>query len=82
MGLSAEIPSQDGIKHGEAAMKSTIVVLTAAGNGFRQAKVTPWDAGDTQPALRELVESGAVKPLTTGCALVPGCGRVSSVSSR
>ncbi|KAH8106222.1 S-adenosyl-L-methionine-dependent methyltransferase [Cristinia sonorae] len=40
-----------------------------------QAKTTPWDFGETQPALRELIESDAVKLPTSGTALVPGCGR-------
>ncbi|THH33790.1 hypothetical protein EUX98_g404 [Antrodiella citrinella] len=40
-----------------------------------QTKTTPWDYGDVQPALRELVESKAVDLPTSGCALVPGCGR-------
>lgn len=33
---------------------------------------TPWDAGDSPPALKELVRSGSLPP---GRALVPGCGR-------
>ncbi|KAG5637615.1 hypothetical protein H0H81_003949 [Sphagnurus paluster] len=39
-----------------------------------QASVTPWDAGASQPALRELVESGKVPLPRSGRALVPGCG--------
>ncbi|KAI9067161.1 S-adenosyl-L-methionine-dependent methyltransferase [Trametes sanguinea] len=40
-----------------------------------KTKLTPWDAGTFQPALQELVESGAVNLPKSGRALVPGCGR-------
>ncbi|CAA7262092.1 unnamed protein product [Cyclocybe aegerita] len=36
--------------------------------------VTPWDAGDVQPSLREALGSSALKIPSTGRALVPGCG--------
>lgn len=45
----------------------------------RKAKVTPWDAGDLQPPLRDLLNSGELKLPTAGRALVPGCGRVSTM---
>ncbi|KAI0316991.1 S-adenosyl-L-methionine-dependent methyltransferase [Amylostereum chailletii] len=38
-------------------------------------KVTPWDAGKPQPALRALLESSELPLPTSGRALVPGCGR-------
>ncbi|KAG6841622.1 hypothetical protein C0991_009047 [Blastosporella zonata] len=41
---------------------------------YLQARVTPWDAGESQPPLRELVESGDLKFPRQGRALVPGCG--------
>jgi len=37
--------------------------------------ITPWDRGDTQPALRDFVESNKIAFSRTGKALVPGCGR-------
>ncbi|GLB39289.1 putative thiopurine S-methyltransferase (TPMT) [Lyophyllum shimeji] len=39
-----------------------------------QAGITPWDAGESQPPLREVVESGAIDFPRQGRALVPGCG--------
>ncbi|KAI9067587.1 thiol methyltransferase 1 [Trametes sanguinea] len=39
------------------------------------AEVTPWDAKTIQPALKELVESGAMDLPRAGRAFVPGCGR-------
>ncbi|KAJ6571834.1 S-adenosyl-L-methionine-dependent methyltransferase [Mycena capillaripes] len=36
--------------------------------------VTPWDAGEFQPPLREVTKSGEVAFPTSGRALVPGCG--------
>ncbi|KAJ3558708.1 hypothetical protein NP233_g11454 [Leucocoprinus birnbaumii] len=42
----------------------------------RKAGVTPWDAGEIQPPLREAIENntdGIAWP-TDGSALVPGCG--------
>jgi len=43
-----------------------------------KVNVTPWDSGDIQPPLKELIEGnvdGIVWP-KTGRALVPGCGAV------
>ncbi|KAF8886577.1 S-adenosyl-L-methionine-dependent methyltransferase [Infundibulicybe gibba] len=37
--------------------------------------VTPWDVGQCQPPLREVVESGEVPFPHQGRALVPGCGK-------
>ncbi|KAG6915137.1 hypothetical protein DXG01_013101 [Tephrocybe rancida] len=39
-----------------------------------QADITPWDAGDFQPPLKEVIESGNVDFPRQGHALVPGCG--------
>ncbi|KAG6831472.1 hypothetical protein H0H92_010381 [Tricholoma furcatifolium] len=39
-----------------------------------QQHLTPWDAGQFQPPLRELVESSDVDLPRQGRALVPGCG--------
>ncbi|KAI0800245.1 thiol methyltransferase 1 [Fomes fomentarius] len=36
---------------------------------------TPWDAGQPQPALTALLESGTIGFPRAGRALVPGCGR-------
>lgn len=44
----------------------------------RKAKVTPWDIGTMQLALKELVEESGLSFPRSGRALVPGCGRVSS----
>ncbi|KAG6837464.1 hypothetical protein H0H93_009007 [Arthromyces matolae] len=41
-----------------------------------QASVTPWDAGESQPPLREVIETGEVNFPHQGLALVPGCGAV------
>ncbi|KAJ4485286.1 S-adenosyl-L-methionine-dependent methyltransferase [Lentinula aciculospora] len=38
-------------------------------------KVTPWDSGEIQPPLRQVVEGGNVPFAKGGRALVPGCGR-------
>lgn len=40
-----------------------------------KAAVTPWDAGDIQPPLKDLLESREINFATSGKALVPGCGR-------
>ncbi|KIJ70295.1 hypothetical protein HYDPIDRAFT_23413 [Hydnomerulius pinastri MD-312] len=37
--------------------------------------VTPWDAGDVQPALRDLILSNKLGLPKHGRALVPGCGK-------
>ncbi|KAJ3533310.1 hypothetical protein NM688_g7303 [Phlebia brevispora] len=37
--------------------------------------VTPWDGGDVQPPLRDLIVSGDISLPRSGRALVPGCGR-------
>ncbi|KDR76471.1 hypothetical protein GALMADRAFT_66885 [Galerina marginata CBS 339.88] len=39
-----------------------------------QQGVTPWDAGDSQPSLKEAVESSGLDMPRSGRALVPGCG--------
>ncbi|KAG5727353.1 putative thiol methyltransferase 2 [Termitomyces sp. T112] len=39
-----------------------------------QAKLTPWDAGESQPPLREVIESGGIHFPRQGRVLVPGCG--------
>lgn len=52
-------------------------ILIACFPSFRKANVTPWDAGDVQPPLRDLILSGELHIPNTGRALVPGCGRVS-----
>ena len=38
--------------------------------------MTPWDAGQSQPPLRDLLASGEIDFPKSGRALVPGCGRV------
>ncbi|KAF7289966.1 S-adenosyl-L-methionine-dependent methyltransferase [Mycena indigotica] len=35
---------------------------------------TPWDAGECQPPLREIISSGELQLPNSGRALVPGCG--------
>ncbi|KAI0259797.1 S-adenosyl-L-methionine-dependent methyltransferase [Gloeopeniophorella convolvens] len=37
--------------------------------------ITPWDVGEAQPPLRNLIESKRLPLPTNGRALVPGCGR-------
>ncbi|TFK56081.1 S-adenosyl-L-methionine-dependent methyltransferase [Heliocybe sulcata] len=37
--------------------------------------VTPWDAGEVQPPLRDLVEQNQVPLPRSGRAFVPGCGK-------
>lgn len=44
----------------------------------RKVKATPWDAGEVQPPLRDLLHSGVLQLPPAGRALVPGCGKVSS----
>ncbi|KAH9477419.1 putative thiol methyltransferase 2 [Psilocybe cubensis] len=39
-----------------------------------QKGVTPWDAGEAQPSLKEAVEKSGLEFPKTGRALVPGCG--------
>ncbi|PPQ80619.1 hypothetical protein CVT25_001648 [Psilocybe cyanescens] len=39
-----------------------------------QKGVTPWDAGDAQPSLKEAVKSSGLDLPSSGRALVPGCG--------
>ncbi|KAG6888705.1 hypothetical protein C0995_006498 [Termitomyces sp. Mi166 len=45
-----------------------------------QANITPWDAGEFQPPLREVIESGDIDFPRQGRALVPGCGSGYDVS--
>ena len=45
----------------------------------RQEKVTPWDKGELQPPLRDLLLTDEVNWPHEGRALVPGCGRVCSL---
>lgn len=40
-------------------------------------KATPWDAGDIQPPLRDLLHCGVLHLPPAGRALIPGCGKVS-----
>jgi len=51
---------------------------------IREAKVTPWDAGEIQPPLREAIEVNVDKVQwpEAGKALVPGCGGVSGSRKR
>lgn len=51
-------------------------------HAYRKAKVTPWDIGTMQLALKELVEESGLNFPRSGRALVPGCGRVSSWHSK
>jgi hypothetical protein len=53
-------------------------------NCCRKAGVTPWDAGETQPALKEAIESGIdqIRWPNSGYALVPGCGSVQTIRHR
>ncbi|KAJ7627662.1 S-adenosyl-L-methionine-dependent methyltransferase [Mycena polygramma] len=39
-----------------------------------QQNVTPWEAGEIQPPLREVTQSGEVAFPKSGRAFVPGCG--------
>ncbi|KAJ7151030.1 S-adenosyl-L-methionine-dependent methyltransferase [Mycena filopes] len=64
-----------------AAMNPDVVrmrqVITDNPHSWNEAwnqKLTPWDAGEIQPPLREVTQSGEVPFATTGRALVPGCG--------
>ena len=43
---------------------------------FRKDGMTPWDAGQAQPPLKELLESKVLDLPSTGSAFVPGCGTV------
>jgi len=43
----------------------------------RQKGVTPWDAGESQPSLREAIENSGLDLPRSGRALIPGCGSVS-----
>ena len=47
----------------------------------RKTGVTPWDSGDFQPALRDLILSNELDLPDVGRALVPGCGRVGSAKA-
>ncbi|KZT02033.1 thiol methyltransferase 1 [Laetiporus sulphureus 93-53] len=54
------------------------LVAQDPGSGWDNAwkeKVTPWDAGQSQPPLRELLASRELPLPKAGRALVPGCGR-------
>ncbi|KAH7930247.1 S-adenosyl-L-methionine-dependent methyltransferase [Leucogyrophana mollusca] len=42
---------------------------------YRQQNVMPWDAGEVQRPLQDLVLSGTLDLPRLGRALVPGCGR-------
>lgn len=48
----------------------------------RQQNATPWDAGQSQPPLKDLLASGEVDFPKSGRALVPGCGRVCILAIR
>lgn len=43
--------------------------------------MTPWDQGEVQRPLRDLIDSRELDLPKQGRALVPGCGRVSSILS-
>ncbi|TBU33212.1 thiol methyltransferase 1 [Dichomitus squalens] len=54
------------------------IIKTRQQDGWDEAwqkDVTPWDAGQLQPPLKELIESKRLPLPTTGRALVPGCGK-------
>ncbi|KIK65933.1 hypothetical protein GYMLUDRAFT_38405 [Collybiopsis luxurians FD-317 M1] len=40
-----------------------------------KTNVTPWDSGEIQPPLKQVIEGGKVSFSKGGRALVPGCGR-------
>ncbi|KAJ7149035.1 Alpha/Beta hydrolase protein [Mycena crocata] len=43
--------------------------------------VTPWDAGEIQPPLREVTQSGEINFPASGRAFVPGCGSDAKIQS-
>ncbi|KAF7761367.1 hypothetical protein Agabi119p4_9359 [Agaricus bisporus var. burnettii] len=61
----------------KAVRKLVDVYEPSTWNKAWQASVTPWDAGEFQPPLKEVIETnidGIQWPHRTGKALVPGCG--------
>ncbi|KAF8520089.1 S-adenosyl-L-methionine-dependent methyltransferase [Gautieria morchelliformis] len=40
-----------------------------------QSRITPWDAGYTQPPLEAILKNGEITFPKVGTALVPGCGK-------
>ena len=50
--------------------------LTHPGLISRKDGTTPWDAGQAQPPLKDLLDSKVLDLPSTGSAFVPGCGTV------
>lgn len=59
-----------------------LLLLVELIDNYRQEKITPWDTGDLQPPLRDLLLTDEADWPREGRALVPGCGRVRSLMIR
>ncbi|KAH9853745.1 S-adenosyl-L-methionine-dependent methyltransferase [Lenzites betulinus] len=73
--MSASSPNESRIEEFNKMRKH---IADDPNNGWEnawQAGVTPWDAGQVQLALKELVETSGLDLPRSGRALVPGCGR-------
>lgn len=65
-----------GMSYGEQWLLLSLGPREVNNKPQRKKKVTPWETGDIQPALREVIESGLVDFPRQGRALIPGCGSV------
>jgi hypothetical protein len=77
---SIQTSQAPGTKHGKYQLFPFSQIQDVANKIIREAKITPWDAGEFQPPLQEFIEVNVDKiqwPSETGRALVPGCGPVS-----
>ncbi|KAF5384045.1 hypothetical protein D9757_006981 [Collybiopsis confluens] len=63
------------IPHAVASMQDIVTDDPQSWDILWQRNILPWDTGDIQPPLRQVIEGGDVSFPKGGRALVPGCGR-------
>ncbi|KAJ3485352.1 hypothetical protein NLI96_g5018 [Meripilus lineatus] len=75
--MSTSTPSPASLDH--AQIQSVRQSIAQHGNDgwdrLWEAGVTPWETGDAQLSLKDLLESGQIDFPKSGHALIPGCGR-------
>ncbi|KIK71430.1 hypothetical protein GYMLUDRAFT_33598 [Collybiopsis luxurians FD-317 M1] len=63
------------VPYAVASMKDIVTDDPQSWDILWQRNILPWETGDIQPPLRQLIEGGEVPFSKNGRALVPGCGR-------
>ncbi|KAJ3768310.1 S-adenosyl-L-methionine-dependent methyltransferase [Lentinula raphanica] len=69
--MSTDHPLGDRV----AKMRSLVTNDPKSWDILWKQNITPWDSGEIQPPLRQVIESGKIPFSKGGRALVPGCGR-------